>query len=479
MSNQHALHQRFLKMQQQFKWNMDAPAHSQALSTNINVLNRQQSNSNSKPLKAAAASSSHSNSNSNSKPDPNRAVCEHCDCSISLFLIDNHRRHCARQPPPTPSLDDSKECLRADLSDVPPAVDHADSASPFARRAPLAAIPATPELQACRYCEFECAVGGLAEHEYMCGARTDLCDECHERDTLKNLIGGRHRCPGTLDDGIFDLCSSSDGDDANVSELPMRRRHGRRSNVDGAANAGAHQLNFSNFSNLSMLSVQSDAHHNQNANRRRVGVGMGAVQETPVLVRQERRRLREREAQSERDLEFARDLQRRMEREEQELERQRRLRAQLQPQQGASIREERARLERLLGGRGDGRFGGRRGFAEDEEDSEEYDRDDEMYGDVNVSAMSYNELLERFPMDSHGAKENTIARLPTERFRSVKGRAADDKDNQCCICLERFRDGEEVRRLQCLHIFHTAEIDQWLRQNRECPICRTNVDDHI
>merc|ERR1712013_470797 len=129
-----------------------------------------------------------------------------------------------------------------------------------------------------------------------------------------------------------------------------------------------------------------------------------------------------------------------------------------------SIRQERERIERLIASRNDNRYA----MAEDEQSDDGYGYGDENA--VNVSAMSYNELLERFPMDSRGAKEETIERLPTERFRAVKGRAADSKDNQCCFCLEQFQEGEAVRRLQCLHIFHVDEIDQWLRQNRECPI---------
>ena len=40
------------------------------------------------------------------------------------------------------------------------------------------------------------------------------------------------------------------------------------------------------------------------------------------------------------------------------------------------------------------------------------------------------------------------------------------------VCLEKLRAGEQVRRLQCLHVFHTACIDQWLKHNAVCPICK-------
>merc|ERR1711972_933958 len=104
---------------------------------------------------------------------------------------------------------------------------------------------------------------------------------------------------------------------------------------------------------------------------------------------------------------------------------------------------------------------------------------------LDISNMSYAELEELFPNQAQGAKPETIDRLPTEIYRKREGRGQDlnvsvnDEKNKCCICLERFEDGDEVRRLQCLHIFHKKEIDQWLRSNRECPICRINVDEHV
>ncbi|ETN98342.1 ring finger protein [Reticulomyxa filosa] len=51
-----------------------------------------------------------------------------------------------------------------------------------------------------------------------------------------------------------------------------------------------------------------------------------------------------------------------------------------------------------------------------------------------------------------------------------------DEFHRCCICLESFKEGEEIRRLPCLHIFHTAEIDEWLLRNHLCPICRTPIE---
>jgi len=54
----------------------------------------------------------------------------------------------------------------------------------------------------------------------------------------------------------------------------------------------------------------------------------------------------------------------------------------------------------------------------------------------------------------------------------------DDEDvsQMCCICREKFADGDDIRRLPCMHIFHKDEIDTWLKQNHICPICRIPIE---
>ena len=39
-----------------------------------------------------------------------------------------------------------------------------------------------------------------------------------------------------------------------------------------------------------------------------------------------------------------------------------------------------------------------------------------------------------------------------------------------------FKNGNELRRLPCLHIFHKKCIDRWLKDNGKCPIDNVNVE---
>jgi len=42
----------------------------------------------------------------------------------------------------------------------------------------------------------------------------------------------------------------------------------------------------------------------------------------------------------------------------------------------------------------------------------------------------------------------------------------------CSVCLEYFNVGEEVKKLECGHMFHTPCIWRWLKLHGTCPVCR-------
>ncbi|KAL6890578.1 hypothetical protein ACP4OV_008833 [Aristida adscensionis] len=77
-----------------------------------------------------------------------------------------------------------------------------------------------------------------------------------------------------------------------------------------------------------------------------------------------------------------------------------------------------------------------------------------------------------FPAGLHPA---AIASYPTVAFSSsAAARAGADADTTCAICLGEYADGETLRVVpSCLHRFHAACLDGWLRLNASCPVCRS------
>ncbi|CAL4985806.1 unnamed protein product [Urochloa decumbens] len=47
------------------------------------------------------------------------------------------------------------------------------------------------------------------------------------------------------------------------------------------------------------------------------------------------------------------------------------------------------------------------------------------------------------------------------------------EEGTCSVCLAELQDGEALKMLMpCMHYFHTACLDEWLRKSATCPICR-------
>jgi len=74
------------------------------------------------------------------------------------------------------------------------------------------------------------------------------------------------------------------------------------------------------------------------------------------------------------------------------------------------------------------------------------------------------------------ANEAAIAGLPTHSITAEEVMSAPEEHKVCTICMEPFQCGEEQRMLPCFHRFHCACVDQWLRRQGSCPICKHRID---
>lgn len=87
------------------------------------------------------------------------------------------------------------------------------------------------------------------------------------------------------------------------------------------------------------------------------------------------------------------------------------------------------------------------------------------------------EVLDRRGMELEGVQglQNLDLLPPAINYRRQD---ISSSHSDCAICLEEFVDGESCRVFHaCKHLFHSACIDNWLRLNPSCPICRNYVID--
>lgn len=89
-------------------------------------------------------------------------------------------------------------------------------------------------------------------------------------------------------------------------------------------------------------------------------------------------------------------------------------------------------------------------------------------------------LREGFPTSgrrgARPASAASMAALPEEVLTAASLGHLSEDGRQCCICLERFGEGEVATRLPCLHLYHAACIQNWLQTSGTCPQCMHRVD---
>ena len=52
----------------------------------------------------------------------------------------------------------------------------------------------------------------------------------------------------------------------------------------------------------------------------------------------------------------------------------------------------------------------------------------------------------------------------------------DPEKKNCVICLEDFKEGDDIIILPCIHVFHKSCITDWLQSHNDCPICKFELN---
>lgn len=100
----------------------------------------------------------------------------------------------------------------------------------------------------------------------------------------------------------------------------------------------------------------------------------------------------------------------------------------------------------------------------------------EPWDDIDPDELSYEELIalgEMVGTESRGLSVDTIASLPSVKYKA--GETQNGSSESCVICRLDFEEDETLTLLSCKHSYHSECINNWLRINKVCPVCSTEV----
>ncbi|EPY50649.1 ubiquitin-protein ligase E3 [Schizosaccharomyces cryophilus OY26] len=102
-------------------------------------------------------------------------------------------------------------------------------------------------------------------------------------------------------------------------------------------------------------------------------------------------------------------------------------------------------------------------------------------GDYAWGARGLDDIISQLMEQAQGhnapppASEEIISKL------KVQSPPVDllGEENECTICMENFKETDQVIQLPCSHFFHENCVKPWLRVNGTCAICRAPIDPSI
>ena len=77
-------------------------------------------------------------------------------------------------------------------------------------------------------------------------------------------------------------------------------------------------------------------------------------------------------------------------------------------------------------------------------------------------------------------KDDNINELNTNLINVYKeiDYLSEEENDICSICLEKYFDEENLKKvvsLNCDHLFHKECIDNWIKINKNCPMCKSQI----
>ncbi|XP_020686643.1 uncharacterized protein LOC110102593 isoform X3 [Dendrobium catenatum] len=94
---------------------------------------------------------------------------------------------------------------------------------------------------------------------------------------------------------------------------------------------------------------------------------------------------------------------------------------------------------------------------------------------LDIDDMSYEELLDLQDSIGNvntGLSEDQLSVCLTKTMYCSTRALEDQLESSCSICLEEYRDEDNLGMMKCLHVYHFDCINDWLSKKNACPICK-------
>lgn len=96
----------------------------------------------------------------------------------------------------------------------------------------------------------------------------------------------------------------------------------------------------------------------------------------------------------------------------------------------------------------------------------------------------YNDYLfeepydDSFILDDYTSSNRNKIKSIKNNLSKIKFKKNKDMESKCAICIEDFKNNQNVYNLPCSHIFHIHCLNKELENRQKCPICRKDIKEN-
>ncbi len=101
--------------------------------------------------------------------------------------------------------------------------------------------------------------------------------------------------------------------------------------------------------------------------------------------------------------------------------------------------------------------------------------DSQTHERLNIFDPNASDKASALKLPETGLMPFQIESIYPIEYKKGMIKSDDPSKHECNICLVPFEDGDMVKSLQCLHMYHQKCIDDWLGKKSICPNCKFNM----